>query len=212
MKKIKIASLILALTLGISSSVFASWWNPFTWFQKKNTVSQINSTSKNEQHKSNATNTQQKITYVSTSTPNPTTNKKYEYRINNNEASLLIEGVVKQAIVVDPSAIKIFSGKLFITDLDINFDGNSDLGVYVNMGSGGSNIFYNFYIYDSATKQLKKVNELNLGEGEGIGNPTLNKNEKQVISTIRTGQTWSTTIFQFDGTNYKRIHNNIIKE
>lgn len=35
MKTIKILALISVLTIGITQSAFALWWNPFTWFQKK---------------------------------------------------------------------------------------------------------------------------------------------------------------------------------
>ena len=35
MKTIKTLTLVSILVVGMTTSVFASWWNPFTWFQKK---------------------------------------------------------------------------------------------------------------------------------------------------------------------------------
>lgn len=35
MKTIKTVALTSVLVFGMTTSVFASWWNPFTWFQKK---------------------------------------------------------------------------------------------------------------------------------------------------------------------------------
>ncbi|MBP9866729.1 MAG: hypothetical protein KBC41_01485 [Candidatus Pacebacteria bacterium] len=35
MKTLKTFIIVSILTLGMTTSVFAAWWNPFTWFQKK---------------------------------------------------------------------------------------------------------------------------------------------------------------------------------
>lgn len=210
MKTIKTMTLISVLVVGMTSISFASWWNPFTWFTKKVVPIQqeqkISTIEKNESISNNTEVKQKPTSVIATST----VSKGYEYYVADNKVSLIVNNSKKQTITVDAKEAALFSGPLFLTDMDINFDGNQDLGVYVAMGSGGSSIFYEFYIYDVNTKQLKKASELNGGD-VGISNPAVNVKQRQVLSTMRSGTRWVTSVYQYNGTGYDLILPSVVE-
>jgi hypothetical protein len=199
--------IIISLVL-VPSITYASWWNPFTWFHKKVTP-QIQSQTSQEQKPRNQDMEQAKVDVVRTSQMSEVANieggEKYSYRISDKDASLVINGEVTQKIVIDKTANQVSLNKRFITSMDINFDGNVDLGVFSETGSGGANIFYTFYVYDVVTNQLMPMISLSNGE-VGISNPEIDKSKKQIRSSMKGGATWSTDIFQFDGTKYYKLN------
>jgi hypothetical protein len=85
----------------------------------------------------------------------------------------------------------------FITNLDVNFDGYSDVGVFTSTGYAGVNNVYDFYIYNPQTSGFEKNAIL-----VDISNPVVDASKKQVISNMRSGPQWYKDIFQFNGTTY----------
>ncbi len=120
-----------------------------------------------------------------------------EYEENNNELSVVVvDGKSQQTLSLDSDALESLSfaqnAKKFITDLDVNFDGQNDVGVFKSTGYAGVNNYYDFYIYNSKTKQLEK----NAGLSE-ISNPTVDIENKKVISNYRSGPNWYQGIYTY---------------
>lgn len=120
-----------------------------------------------------------------------------EYKENNTELSLVVDGKSRQTLSLDADALESLSfapnAKKFITDLDVNFDGQNDVGVFQSTGYAGVNDYYDFYIYNSETKMLDKSPELS-----EISNPTvdvLGRINNVVISTYRSGPMWYSDIY-----------------
>lgn len=87
----------------------------------------------------------------------------------------------------------------FITDLDVNFDGYNDVGVFTTTGYGGVNNYYGFYIYNPQTEKFLKDSTL-----IEISNPALEIDKKQVISSYRSGPQWYKDTYQFNGSTYTK--------
>lgn len=85
----------------------------------------------------------------------------------------------------------------FITDLDVNFDGYNDVGVFTITGYGGVNNYYDFYIYNPQTEKFLKSSTLT-----EISNPSVEIDKKQVISSYRSGPEWYKDTYQFNGSTY----------
>lgn len=120
-----------------------------------------------------------------------------EYKENNNELSLVISGQPRQILSLDNDAIESLSfaphAKKFITDLDVNFDGQNDVGIFQSTGYAGVNNFYDFYIYNSETQLLEKHFQL-----YSISNPSLNIESKKVISNYRSGPNWYQATYTYE--------------
>lgn len=115
------------------------------------------------------------------------------------EVTLQGEDQIVHTITLSDDAIE--SAKLvpniqkFITDLDVNFDGYSDLGVLVSTGYAGVNNFYDFYIYDEIDNRLIKNKDL-----VNISNPTIDilaRINQVVISTYRSGPMWYSDLYLY---------------
>src|SRR3989344_4449555 len=134
--------------------------------------------------------------------------QKYEYLTSGESIWLVINGEKVQTISLSgdaKSAHSIFSSvPLFLTDLDVNFDGNVDLGVFAAVGYGGVNVFYEFYIFNNQTERLAEIPEFTNGE-VGISNPSVNAEKKQILSRMRSGPSWHVYTFQFNGTGYDKL-------
>lgn len=134
-------------------------------------------------------------------------NTLISFNTSGNSLSVVDGGVVTQTISLDQDAVNTLGAipnnfDRFITNLDVNFDGQNDVGVFTSTGYGGVNNYYNFYIYNSLTKKLEKSSML-----QEISNPTVDTIEKQVKSNYRSGPKWYTNTYQFNGTIYTKTVN-----
>jgi hypothetical protein len=118
-----------------------------------------------------------------------------------NGFTLQGEEDVVQTVTLSDDAIE--SAKLvpniqkFLTDLDVNFDGYTDLGVLVSTGYTGVNDFYDFYIFDEVDNKLIKNKDL-----VNISNPStdiLARVDRVVISTYRSGPMWYSDLYFYHG-------------
>lgn len=120
-----------------------------------------------------------------------------EFVQNDTQISLVSGDKVLQTISLSEEALEGIKvapyAKKFITDLDVNFDGKNDLGVFQNTGYAGVNNYYDFYIYDEIDQKLDKNKYLT-----AISNPTvdvLGRINNVVISTYRSGPLWYSDVY-----------------
>lgn len=124
--------------------------------------------------------------------------------ISNDSISVKVDGNIAQTIKLNeeakfaitqlPPEAKI---QKFITDKDVNFDGSNDIGVFTSTGYMGVNNYYDFYVYSSTTKLFEKSGAL-----AEISNPAIDPSKKQVTSSYKSGPSWYTDVFQFDGIGF----------
>jgi hypothetical protein len=112
------------------------------------------------------------------------------------------DGSVIQTISLDQDAMQDFASvpedvDMFITNLDVNFDGYTDIGVFTSTGYGGVNDYYDFYVYNPQAKKFLKDDVL-----KDISNPQVDTAKKQVVSNYRSGPVWYTDTFQFKDNAY----------
>lgn len=121
---------------------------------------------------------------------------KIEYIENNNELTIVVNSEYQQTLSLDADAMSSLSvapnAKKFITDLDVNFDGQNDVGVFLSTGYSGVNNYYDFYVYNSTTQLLEKQSQLS-----DISNPILDIENKKVISNYRSGPNWYQGIYTY---------------
>lgn len=126
-----------------------------------------------------------------------------EYKEDGNSISLFINGESKQTLSLDVDAVNSLSvapkAEKFITNLDINFDNQNDVGVFQSTGYAGVNNYYDFYIYNSEIQKLEKVEELS-----EISNPTINIEKKELTSSYRSGPYWNMQTYQYLGGNFTK--------
>lgn len=126
-----------------------------------------------------------------------------EYKEGGNSIYLVINGESKQTLSLSSDALLSLSvapkAEKFITDLDVNFDNQNDVGVFQSTGYAGVNNYYNFYIYDSETNQLEQNVELS-----GISNPNVNFERKEIISAYRSGPYWYEQVYQYVAGNFAK--------
>lgn len=126
------------------------------------------------------------------------------FQITGNSLSVVEQGRISQTISLDQDAVtslEAIPGNLdrFIVGLDVNFDGQNDVGVFTSTGYAGVNNYYDFYIYNSNDKRLEKSSTL-----IGISNPVVDTDKRQVKSNYRSGPQWYTDVFQFNGETYDK--------
>jgi hypothetical protein len=80
---------------------------------------------------------------------------------------------------------------------DVNFDGYKDLAVEIGNGYGGVNFFYNFYYFNPTTKKFVEVPEL-----KSVCNPNIKYEQKQILSSCKSGPGYSDSIYQFGAAGY----------
>jgi hypothetical protein len=135
---------------------------------------------------------------------------KVEMRISEIEPTYTVikDGRIIQTITISEDArsgIEMFGQKnlntdkdaRFINDMDVNFDGHVDLGVFTGLGYGGVNYFYDFYIYNPQTYKFDKNPIL-----VDIGNPELNLEKKVLVSSYRSGPQWYSVTYTYDGMTF----------
>ncbi len=126
------------------------------------------------------------------------------FSISQNTLQVLKNDESLQKFDLDADAIAALKvapdAKQFITDLDVNFDGYKDVGVFRSTGYAGVNNYYDFYIFNSKNSWFNKDSML-----VGISNPVVDANKKQVISNYRSGSQWHKDVFQFDGKYFTKI-------
>ncbi len=85
----------------------------------------------------------------------------------------------------------------FITNMDVNFDGQNDVGVFTSTGYAGVNNYYDFYIVNKNTGALEKSPVL-----YEISNPGVDASTKTVFSSYRSGPQWYSVKYKFNGSTY----------
>ncbi len=125
----------------------------------------------------------------------------YKLKVSGNSVSVIRGGKVVQTLTAGNEAIQAEarndSQPLFITDQDVNFDGNPDLAILTGTGESDTNYFYDYYIFNPKTGLLEKNAIL-----VTISNPTLDTAKKELISSYRSGSRWYTRAFKFDGKKF----------
>jgi hypothetical protein len=124
-----------------------------------------------------------------------------EYKEDGNSISLVINRESKQTLSLSPDALLSLSvtpkAEKFITNLDVDFDGQNDVGVFQDTGYAGVNNYYDFYIYNSETQKLEKTEELSR-----ISNPTVNIEKKEITSAHKSGPYWDMQVYQYVDGNF----------
>lgn len=130
------------------------------------------------------------------------------FEVQGNSLSVINNGKNIQTISLEQDAIKALplAGNIdvFLTNLDVNFDGQNDVGVFASTGYAGVNTYYDFYIYNSQDKRFEKSDSLT-----EISNPTVNPAAKQVRSSYRSGPQWYQDTFEFNGNTYTKVGDGI---
>ena len=85
----------------------------------------------------------------------------------------------------------------FITDQDVNFDGDPDVAMLTGIGYGGVNAFYDYYIFNPATEQL--VADPVLTE---VGNPVFDPSAKTITGDAKDAQDSFKTVYSWNGKSY----------
>jgi hypothetical protein len=128
------------------------------------------------------------------------------FSVSNNTNTLQVlkndESISK--FVLSTDAVKALTVvpdvRRFITDLDVNFDGYNDVGVFTSTGYAGVNNYYDFSIYNPKTSAFEKSSVL-----VEISNPTVDATKKQVTSNQRSGPQWYADTFQFNGSTFVKV-------
>ncbi len=124
-----------------------------------------------------------------------------EYKEDGNSISLVINGESKQTLSLSSDALLSLSvapkAEKFITDLDVNFDNQNDVGVFQDTAYAGVSNYYDFYIYNSETQKLEKIEELSR-----ISNPTINIEKREITSAYKTGPYWDMQVYQYKNNNF----------
>ncbi len=125
------------------------------------------------------------------------TQSKIEYKIDGNTISLLIDDKSVQTISLSSDALDFLAtapkAEKFITNLDVNFDGQNDVGIFVSTGYGGVNNYYDFYLYNPKIQRFEKNEQLTQ-----ISNPSVDfiaGMNNVVISTFRSGPMWYSDLY-----------------
>jgi hypothetical protein len=148
---------------------------------------------------------QQGVTTFQDSKPHETNQTPAtSFKVSGNTLSVIKDGKTLQTIALSQDAIQglsVLSNDIekFITNVDVNFDGHTDVGVFSSTAYGGVNDYYDFYIYNSRTSTLEKSATL-----VNISNPNVDVAKKQILSNYRSGPQWYTDVFQFNGTTYTK--------
>lgn len=72
---------------------------------------------------------------------------------------------------------------------DFNFDGLTDIALFVSSGYGGVNQFYDLFVMDKKEGQLSSL--------MSIANPSLKPAKQQLSTAQRSGPRWYETVYQF---------------
>lgn len=72
---------------------------------------------------------------------------------------------------------------------DFNFDEALDVAILDGIGYGGVNLFYRLFLWDRTDNRFQEY-------PEPIGNPVLETNTKQLVSSQRSGPKWYTTTYR----------------
>jgi len=136
--------------------------------------------------------------------PDNATGKSVSFVVSGNSLSLIYEGKDIQTISLSQDAIEGLEAvpvniDRFITNLDVDFDGQDDVGVFTSTGYAGVDNYYDFYIYNPQSKRLEKSPVL-----VEISNPSVDIDKRQVKSNYRSGPQWYNDTFQFNGTTYNK--------
>ena len=97
----------------------------------------------------------------------------------------------------NPGGINYVKQARFITNQDVNFDGQTDIGLLTGVGYGGVNYFYDYYIFNPITSKLERSNTL-----KDISNPIIDTSHKTITSSFRSGPQWYTQNFVWDGSRF----------
>ncbi|MDO8530489.1 MAG: hypothetical protein Q7S10_03755 [bacterium] len=118
--------------------------------------------------------------------------------VGGTSVSVVRNGQVVQTIPFSEEALWVKNNsnvELAVSDKDINFDGYHDLSVISSSGYMGVNFFYDYYLFNPTTKLFEKT-------GLNICNPQFKKEEKKIYSSCKSGPTYLTTVYTFNGKEY----------
>ncbi|MEZ4104466.1 MAG: hypothetical protein R3B60_04245 [Candidatus Paceibacterota bacterium] len=132
---------------------------------------------------------------------------KYKIRYDQSVLEVLNEKYeVVQTIDVNFAGLAGIANKesFLITNRDINYDHYLDLGVLSNVGYGGVNRFYRFYLYNPDNGLLELSNDFSTFEPDlsNLVNPTFDIENKSITSSAKSAQEWIYTEYIFDGEKY----------
>ncbi len=131
----------------------------------------------------------------------------YEVRYSESEIELIRGSEVVQVIPWDTSFKESYANRdsFLITNWDINFDNYLDLGILTSVGYGGTNLFYDFYVFNPDTYRLDPVDVFtSSNDGIPLSNPQFDIEQRIITSSMKSGNEWPRWQFIFDGEQYVR--------
>lgn len=126
----------------------------------------------------------------------------YRIRYDQNVLELINDrSEVVQTIEVNFSQFTNLTNQdaLVIVNRDINYDHYLDVGILKDVGNGGVNRSYEFYVWNQQEGRLEKMTDF---EGPGpavwyLSNPSFNIAEQTVTSASKSAQQWNYTEYAF---------------
>ena len=133
---------------------------------------------------------------------NQNQNDNYSFRVEQFSVSVISNGEVTQSLLPpnkdsfafianDPNWKK----AIIISNQDINFDRYKDVAIATNTGYAGVNFFYDYYVFNPSTRQFEKLLS-------NICNPNFRSLEKTISSSCKSGPSYESTIYTFNGKTY----------